>query len=38
MKEAARSFYGPHIAGEALDIQNETVLTGSWRAVDPIET
>jgi len=38
LKEVARSFYGPHIAGEALDIQNETILTGSWRTVDPIET
>jgi len=38
LKEMARSISGPHIAGEALDIQNETVLTGSWRAIDPIET
>jgi len=37
VKAKARSFYGPHIAGEALDIQNETILTGSWREKDPIE-
>lgn len=36
-KEKVRSFFGPHIAGEALDIQNETILTGSWRAEDPLE-
>merc|ERR550534_157894 len=37
-KDVARSFYGPHIAGQALDIQNETILTGSWRTVNPVET
>jgi len=37
-KAAARSFFGPHIAGEALDIQDEVILTGSWRAKDPLET
>jgi len=37
-KAAVRAIFGPHIAGEALDIQNETILTGSWRAKDPIET
>jgi len=38
LKSVARSFFGPHIAGAALDIQNEVVLTGSWRTTDPIET
>jgi len=37
-KRAVRSFFGPHIAGEALDTQNDSILTGSWRAEDPIET
>ena len=28
---AVRSFYGAHIAGDALDIHGNEVLTGSWR-------
>lgn len=38
MKIVARSFYGPHIAGEALDIQNDSILTGSYRADNTLET
>lgn len=37
-QQVARSIYGPHLAGEAIDIQNETVLTGSWRQKDALET
>lgn len=29
---AVRSIYGPYICGDALDIHDGYVLTGSWRA------
>ena len=28
---AVRSFYGPHICGNAVDVKDGMVLTGSWR-------
>ena len=28
---AVRSFYGPHICGDAVDLKDGMVLTGSWR-------
>mmetsp|Transcript_24425 Transcript_24425/g.33824 ORF Transcript_24425/g.33824 Transcript_24425/m.33824 type:complete len:396 (+) Transcript_24425:34-1221(+) len=36
--EVARSFYGPHLSGDALDIHGATVLTGSWRPDHTLET
>lgn len=32
-----RSFFGPHIAGDAVDVANGVVLTGSWRVDNPLE-
>lgn len=37
VQHSVRSIYGPHIAGDALDIQGEEILTGSWRADNPLE-
>ncbi|KAG5188926.1 WD40-repeat-containing domain protein [Tribonema minus] len=34
---SVRSIYGPHISGDALDVCNGEVLTGSWRPDDPLE-
>lgn len=34
---AVRSFYGPHICGDALDVVGSEVLTGSWRADHQLE-
>lgn len=34
---AVRSFFGPHIAGDAVDVMNGVVLTGSWRPESPLE-
>jgi WD40 repeat protein len=34
---AQRSIFGPHLCGEALDIQDDTILTGSHRADSPLE-
>ena len=28
---AVRSFYGPHVCGDALDVKDGKILTGSWR-------
>jgi len=38
MKNVARTIFGPHICGKALDIQNQNILTGSWRQKDALET
>ena len=33
-----RTFYGPHIAGDSLDIsRDKQILTGSWRQDNPLE-
>lgn len=33
-----RSIYGPHICGDALDIDaNDVILTGSWRPENPLQ-
>ena len=37
VKHAVRGIYGPHIAGDALDIKNDEILTGSWRPENPLE-
>jgi len=34
---AVRSFYGPHICGDALDVVGNEVITGSWRPEDQLE-
>lgn len=36
-RQAVRYIYGPHLAGDALDISNDKILTGSWRSDDPLE-
>ena len=28
---SVRSIFGPHICGDAMDIDSGTILTGSWR-------
>eukprot|EP00771_Trimastix_marina_P000769 gnl/Trimastix_PCT/1800.p1 GENE.gnl/Trimastix_PCT/1800~~gnl/Trimastix_PCT/1800.p1 ORF type:complete len:342 (+),score=78.87 gnl/Trimastix_PCT/1800:50-1075(+) len=34
---AVRSIYGPHICGDAIDIHENIVLTGSWRPQDSLQ-
>jgi COMPASS component SWD3 len=34
---AVRSIYGPHLCGDALDLHENTLLTGSWRNKDQLE-
>jgi WD40 repeat protein len=34
---SVRSFFGPHICGDAVDLQGNTVLTGSWRPENPVQ-
>lgn len=34
---SVRSFYGPHICGDSLDMVGNNVLTGSWRSADQLE-
>lgn len=34
---AVRSFYGPHICGDSLDIVGNEILTGSWRNEHQVE-
>jgi len=36
-KHAACSIFGPYICGDSLCIQNDKIITGSWRKEDPIE-
>lgn len=35
---SVRSIYGPHICGDALDVYGNTILTGSWRPDNQLET
>lgn len=37
VQHAVRGIYGPHIAGDALDVRGEEIVSGSWRAEDPLE-
>lgn len=37
VKHSVRGIYGPHIAGDALDIKGDEILTGSWRPDSPLE-
>lgn len=35
---SVRGIYGPHVAGDAVDINNRNeILTGSWRPESPLE-
>eukprot|EP01083_Nonionella_stella_P095043 266741_1 len=36
-KHCFRSIFGPHIAGQTVDIQNDIIVTGSWRIRNTIE-
>jgi len=36
-KNCFRSIFGPHIAGQTIDIQNDIVVTGSWRIRNTIQ-
>jgi len=36
--EPTNTIYGPHLAGQSLDIQNDTIITGSWRNKDVLES
>ena len=35
---AERKIFGPHIAGDALQVHGGRILTGSWRPDDPVQT
>ena len=37
-KSSFRSIYGPHIAGQSLDIQNDVIMTASWRSEETVQT
>ena len=37
VEQSVRSFYGPHICGDAVDVHNNMVLTGSWRPENQVE-
>lgn len=34
---SVRSIFGPHIAGDAVDIFDNYVVTGSWRPEQPLQ-
>lgn len=34
---AIRSIFGPHLCGDALDIHDNVIVTGSWRANDQLQ-
>lgn len=36
-KNCFRSIFGPHIAGQTIDIQNDIIVTGSWRIKNTIQ-
>jgi len=38
VESAVRSFFGPHIAGDAIDICGDEILTGSWRPDEALQT
>eukprot|EP00002_Diphylleia_rotans_P003676 TRINITY_DN12561_c0_g1_i1.p1 TRINITY_DN12561_c0_g1~~TRINITY_DN12561_c0_g1_i1.p1 ORF type:complete len:289 (-),score=47.45 TRINITY_DN12561_c0_g1_i1:326-1192(-) len=35
--QAVRSIYGPHICGDAIDMEGNEILTGSWRLENQIQ-
>lgn len=38
MDYAARRIFGPHICGDAIDVDiNNTLLTGSWRSEEQLQ-
>jgi len=38
VKSSVRSIFGPHIAGDSVDICGDTILTGSWRPENVLQT
>lgn len=32
-----RSIFGPHVCGDAVDIRNNVIVSGSWRPEDPLQ-
>jgi COMPASS component SWD3 len=37
VEHAVRSLYGPHVCGDAVDIEGDTIVTGSWRTKNQLE-
>jgi len=37
MKNCFRSIFGPHIAGNTIDIQNDIIVAGSWRIKNTVQ-
>lgn len=37
VNRAVRSIFGPHICGDAVDVRNNVVLTGSWRPDEQLQ-
>ena len=37
MDDAVRSIFGPHICGDAVDVDGNTVVTGSWRPENQLQ-
>ncbi len=35
--KSVKSFYGPHIAGDALDFQQNVILTGNYATKDQLQ-
>lgn len=38
VERSVRSFYGPHVCGDAVDIHDGTILTGSYRMKEQLQT
>ncbi len=38
LERSVRSFYGPHICGDSIDVSGNTVLTGSYRQTEQLQT
>ena len=36
-EKSVQNFYGPHICGDAIDVRDNTILTGSWRPENQLE-
>ena len=37
-EHAVKSLFGPHICGDSVDIKGQTIVTGSWRPENTLET
>lgn len=35
--QAVRSIYGPHVCGNAIDVNGDTIVTGSWRESETLQ-